>query len=156
MPIALAASRLLATLLAEFTPLSPQAQLAAVSLLAVALLVLGIRSHFKRQPPLDSELVKLNEAIKGLQKAVDKLTESAEAHSSHATEIQGLKSEVDTLKQHREEDLRQQREYTRKSSHDIFAKLDELKDSVNGNFRAVERAIGQLEGRIEGRFAASR
>ena len=134
--------------LADFTPLSPQAQLAVISVLAVTLLVLAILSHVRRKPPLDSELVKLALAIEGLQKSVDVLTDAERIHATHAVEISSLQDKVRELEGHREEDQKSNRTYTRETTREIFLKLDELKDSVNSNFRTVERAIGQLEGKV--------
>ena len=118
--------------LADFTPLSAQAQLAVVSLLAVLLIVLNILAHLRRKPPLDAELVKMNGAIEGLQSSFN-----------------GLAEKVRSLEEHRERDLAAQRTYTRETTREIFLKIDELKDSSATNFKIVERAIGQLEGKIE-------
>jgi chromosome segregation ATPase len=134
--------------IADFTPLSPSAQVAVVSVLGVIAVVVGIWVAVRRRPPLDTELEKLNSAIAGLQKAVDALTKTAGEHAHHATEIQALKSKVTTLEEHREKDLHAQRTYTRESTQRIFDRLDELKDSFNSNFQAVERAMGQLEGKV--------
>lgn len=140
--------------LADFTPLSPQAQLAIISLLVGATLILGIRATLIRKPTLDSELVKLNAAIESLQKSVDSLSDTAREHADHATEIEALKEKVRTLEGARENDLAAQRRYTRETTHEIFEKLDELKSSVSQNFQALERGIGQLEGKLEGQRRA--
>jgi chromosome segregation ATPase len=136
-------------IVADFTPLSASAQVAIVSLLAVLLIVLNILALLRRKPPLDTELVKLNSAIDGLQKSVDSLNATAKEHADHDAEITALKEKVRTLESARETDLQAQRKYTRETTHEIFEKLDELKDSVNANFQSVERAMGQLEGKVE-------
>lgn len=138
-----------AALVAEFTPLSPQAQLAVVSLLAVGLLILAIRGHLRRSPPLDSELMKLSLAIEGLQVSFAKLNVAMESHATHASEIAALQDKVRTLEEHRENDQKGNRTYTRESSERIFRKLDELKDSVSANFQSIENRLGRVDGSIE-------
>lgn len=135
--------------LAEFTPLSPQAQLAVVSLLGLALLVLAIRSHVRRQPPLDSELVKLSMAIDGLQTTLAELKAAVAAHASHGTEIEALQEKVRMLEQHREEDQKSNRTYTRESGERIFKKIDDLADTMNANFQSIENRLGRVDGAIE-------
>jgi hypothetical protein len=135
---------------AQFTPLSPGAQLAIVSLLVIVGALVALWSHLKRKPPLDSELIQLHTAIGALQKSVDGLNATAKEHADHNIEIAGLKEKVRILEQSREVDLAAQRKYTRETTHEIFEKLDELKSSVGQNFQAVERALGQLEGKVEG------
>jgi predicted nucleic acid-binding Zn-ribbon protein len=135
--------------LAEFAPLPPAAQWAIVSLLSVALTLVLIYNALRRKPPLDAELVKLQSAIESLQKSVDDLTETQKAHATHASEIAELQRKVTALEQHREEDARAQRTYTRESGQRIFVKIDELSASVAQNFQSVERAIGQLEGQVK-------
>jgi chromosome segregation ATPase len=135
--------------LADFAPLSPGAQWAIISLLGVALTLVLIWSALRRQPPLDSELVSLRGSIEALQKSVSSLEETFEKVATHATEIETLQEKVRSLEQHREDDQRSNRTYTRESGERIFKKLDELKDSVAANFQSVERAIGQLEGQVQ-------
>ncbi|MEK7766793.1 MAG: hypothetical protein AAB368_11190, partial [bacterium] len=132
-----------------FTPLSPQAQLAGISILGMTLLVLTILSHVRRKPPLDSELVKLALAIEGLQKSVDVLTDAERTHATHAVEISALQHQVQELEGYREDDQKSSRTYIRETTHEIFGKIDDLKDSLNANLRMVERAVGQVEGKVE-------
>jgi cell division protein FtsL len=136
---------------AQFTPLSPAAQLAIVSVLAVAVALVTLWAHLRRKPPLDSELLKLHTAIESLQKSVEGLDATAKKHADHNVEIAGLKEKVRLLEVAREADLAAQRKYTRETTHEIFEKLDELKTAVGNNFQRVERAIGQLEGKIDAR-----
>lgn len=141
---------MLPSLVANFTPLSPAAQLAIVSLLVVAVALVTIWSHLRRKPPLDSELAKLHGAIESLQSSVKLLSDTAREHADHNSEIRALKEKVRGLEIARESDLAAQRKYTRETTHELFQKLDELKGSVSSNFQAVERALGQLEGKVEG------
>lgn len=133
---------------ANIAPISPEWQLGLLSVLGILFLVLSILGHFKRKPPVDSQLVALNTTIEGLKDAVEKLTATQATHASHSSEIQKLQDEVKELRAHREADLRSQREYTRQSGERIFSRIDELDRSVNNNFQSVERAIGNLEGRL--------
>lgn len=142
---------MLPQIVAQFTPLTPAAQLTIVSILAVAVALVTLWAHLRRKPPLDTELVKLHAAIAGLEKSVIQLSETAREHSDHNAEIRALKDKVRILEVAREGDLAAQRKYTRETTHEIFEKLDELKSSVSSNFQKVERAIGQLEGKIEAR-----
>lgn len=137
-------------LLANITPVSTEWQSGLFSVLAGLALILAILAHFRRKPPLDTELVKLHSAIESLKVSVRTLNETATRHAEHAPEIASLKEKVRTLEAAREADLAAQRKYTRETSHEIFAKLDELKNSVSQNFQRVERALGQLEGKVEG------
>lgn len=134
--------------LANFTPVSASAQVTILSLLSVMLIVLNIVAHFRRKPPLDSELTKLNITIEGLKGSVDNLTKAHQQHVSHAEAIETLQREVAELRGHREKDLADQRKYTRESTERIFKRIDEVDSSVATNFQAVERALGQLEGRV--------
>lgn len=141
--------------LAEFTPLSPSAQLAIVSLLATVLAVLNTLSFFKRKPPLDSELVRLNAAIGGLKEAVDKLGKAADDHASHATEIEQLKAQVQTLTKQREEDARSQRTYTRETSHEIFKKLDDIAKSFADKVDQVGTRFTDKVEKVSASFASN-
>lgn len=137
-------------LLAEFTPLSAHAQLTIVSVLIVAGMVVQIAANLynaRRKPPIDAELIKLQSAIDTLTTGVRKLHAAAEAHAGHEAEIGQLKEEVRELKAARERDLAAARDESRETAQELFRKIDELKDSTAANLRAVERAIGQLEGR---------
>ncbi|MBM3851594.1 MAG: hypothetical protein FJ399_00400 [Verrucomicrobia bacterium] len=135
--------------LADFTPLSAQAQIAIVSVLGLALLVLAIRNHVRRQPPLDSELVKITIAIEGLQSAVATLNESVREQAGHAAEILALQTKVRDLETKREEDLRAQRSYTRETTRELFEKLDDVKTSLSANFQSVENRLGRVDGALE-------
>lgn len=141
---------MLPALFAQFAPLSAAAQWAVISILTGTLLILSISAFFRRKPPLDSELVKLNLAIDGLQKSVESLTSAQQTHASHASEIEALEKKVAVLEQHRENDQHAQRKYTRETTQEIFNKIDGLKDSFSSNLQRVERALGNLEGKVEG------
>jgi Na+/phosphate symporter len=135
--------------LAEFAPLSPSAQWAIVSILGVISTIAVIWGVIRRRPPVGEDLVQLRTSIDALKGSVEQLTEAHEKHVTHAAEIETLKREVGELREHRENDLRAQRTYTRESTERIFLRIEQLNDSVNKNFQAVERAIGKLEGKVE-------
>jgi chromosome segregation ATPase len=150
-----------AILVAQFSPLSPAAQTAIVSVLAIIVTLLVIRSYVRRDPPLDTELKTLSLAISGLQQTVSKLTSAQEKHATHETEIDELKTKVASLEalrekdkeavdKKRDEDLSAQRKYTRETTKEIFDKLDHLQDSFSKNFQLVERTLGNVEGQLKG------
>ncbi len=158
-------------LLATFQPIPENAQWVIVSLLGIALTLLLIWSLVRRRPPLDSELVKLSLAIKGLQDSFAELNAAMKAHAAQAAEITALQKQVRSLEEHREKDLQAQRTYTRESTRELFAKLDaqgqltqekldaqgqltqhrldRINDSLNANFISVENRLGRVDGAIE-------
>jgi hypothetical protein len=137
--------------LADFVPglLSQGFQLDLLNLIAIIGALVALWVALRRKPPLDSELVKLETAIEGLQGAVSELTVSSKLCSSHRTETADLKRRMGELESKREIDLHAQRTYTRESAHDIFAKLDATKDALGINIQAVERAMGRVEGEMK-------
>lgn len=88
---------MLPAIFAEFAPLSPGAQWAGVSILGVVLTILLIWSLIRRKPPLDTELVKLQGSIDGLNKSVGELTENQKAQDLHATGMVKLQASIDGL-----------------------------------------------------------
>lgn len=146
--------------LADFTPLSPQAQAAIFSVIAIVLAILAIRGYLRRSPPLDSELVKLNTAIASLQTSVEELSKTQKSHATHAIEIDALQEKVRRLESNREEDMRAQRTYTRETTREIFEKLervatgfaekvDKVSASFASNVQKLEGALGRLDGTCE-------
>lgn len=148
--------------LAEFTPLSPTAQLAIVSLLGVAVALLTIRSLVRRTPPLDSHLTKFEAAIATLTKAVDDLTEAQRSASSHSTRIATLEKECSILRQELDKKLTDQREdFDKKltaqheagdeSIHEVYLRIENIELSNSKNFQSIERALGRIEGALQER-----
>lgn len=136
-------------LLASLAPISTEWQAGLISVLAGLALILSILAHFRRRPPLDSELTKIHSAVETLRKAVETLDETAKSHAAHGTEIGALQDKVRRLETQREIDLANQRKYTRETTHEIFEKLDALKSSVSSNFQEMERSLGKIEGKLE-------
>jgi hypothetical protein len=160
-----------AALAASFAPISPDFQLNIWNLLALLLAVLAVVGHFRRTPPLDSELVKLNGAISGLDRSVTALTKSHQDHVAHAGKIAHLEEQVRDLKGHRESDAQNQRSYIAKNTREIFEKIDlnyrdfgkkldetnsvitdkidALSRTFNQEVRDLARALGKTEGKLE-------
>jgi predicted nucleic acid-binding Zn-ribbon protein len=137
-------------LLAETSPLSNEFQLNLISLLGILALILSILAYFRRKPSLDTELIQLRTTIESLTATVAKLVTNQEEHATHAQQIADLKHEVVQLKAHREEDQRSQRTYIRETTKEIFTAIDALKSTFSTNVQAMERALGKLEGSMEG------
>ncbi len=151
-----AALSLSPALAASFTPISEDFQLNVWNLMVLAAAIIALLASFRRKLPLESELVKLQGAIDGLQKSVEALTRAERSHAGHETEIASLRSKITLLESRREEDLRAQRNYTRETTHALFTKLDEnsskthqkldnFTSSVNTIFRDIAADIGALK-----------
>lgn len=144
----------LALVLASFTPLSPGAQLALYAVFTVVVggstLWANIRAG-RRKPTVDVDLVKLAASIEHLQKTVDTLATTAERHASHASEIAGLKRELDDLRKLREADAASHRGWGAKTTREIFDRIEAVEKSVAANFQSVERALGRIEGQLSAR-----
>jgi predicted nucleic acid-binding Zn-ribbon protein len=134
---------------AEFTPLPPAAQWAIVSILGVIATLVIIWAAIRRQPPVGEDLVKLRSSIEALNSSVEALTKAHEKHITHGAEIENLQEQVRRLQHQREDDQRNARAYTANSNEKIFKRIEDLSDSMSKNFQNVERALGQLEGRVE-------
>lgn len=135
-------------LVAEFTPLPPSAQLAFVSLLTVVVTLASLWSMLRRRPPLDAQIAKFEATIAGLTESVDKLTEAQEAAAGHSAEISALKDRVAALETQREADADAAREDLRRTTRELFDRIEGVEKAVATNFQAVERALGRLEGQI--------
>jgi predicted nucleic acid-binding Zn-ribbon protein len=140
---------MLPTVVAQFAPLSPAAQLAVVSLLGVIATLVIIWSAIRRKPPVGEDLVQLRGSIDALNRSVETLTKAHERHASHASEIETLKKEVLQLQRQREDDQKSTRAYVAQSNQRIFERIDELADSMSKNSQSVERAIGRIEGKLD-------
>lgn len=140
---------MLPLVVAEFTPLPPAAQWAIVSILGVVATLAIIWGTLRRKPPVGEDLVQLRSSIDALNKSVESLTKAHEKHATHATEIETLHEKVRDLERLREDDQKGNRTYTRESTERIFKRIDELSNSVASNFQRVERALGQLEGKVD-------
>jgi regulator of replication initiation timing len=130
-------------------PLSSGFQTDILSLIAVIGALVAIWAVFRRKPPIDSELVKLQLSIENLQQAVTDLVANQRLCGAHRTETADLKRRLGELETRRESDSHAQRTYTRESAHDIFSKLDATKDALAVNIQAVERAVGRVEGEMK-------
>jgi uncharacterized protein YydD (DUF2326 family) len=137
------------SVLAEFAPLTPAAQMALVSLLGVIATLVIIWSAIRRKPPVGEDLVQLRGSIDALNRSVESLTKAHDRHASHAAEIETLKKEVLQLQRQREDDQRSTRAYVAQSNQRIFERIDELANSTAKNFQTVERAIGRIEGKLD-------
>jgi predicted nucleic acid-binding Zn-ribbon protein len=137
-------------LLAEITPISAQWQTGLLSLLAIVALVLAIQAHFRRKPPIDTELVKIHASVEHLSSAAIKLDQWVTEITKHAGKIETLEGKVNALESHRESDIAQQREYVEKVSREIFGQVRSAVESFNANIQQVERALGILEGQLKG------
>lgn len=137
--------------LAEFTPLSPTAQLAIVSLLGVAVALLTIRSLVRRTPPLDAHLTKFESAIATLTKAVDDLTEANRAAANHSTRIATLERECSALRTELDRKLTDQHVATDKSIREVYLRIESIELSNSKNFQSIERALGRIEGALQER-----
>ena len=129
-------------------PISPAFQADLLSLLAIIGAVLAILMGFRRKPPLDTELVKLQLSIESLQAAVSDLTASQKFCGTHRAETAELMRRIDELEGKRDPDLQRERAHTEGMINTIFLKIDDLKDSISANFQSMEGRIGKVEGTI--------
>lgn len=135
-------------LLAEFSPLSPSAQLAIVSILSLLLIVLSIRAMIRRDPSLDTHLAKFEASIATLTKSVNELTESQKLAADHSTRIRALESEAVAIRAahtqcsmaHRSDQTRVTREW--------FDRIEKVESGMAKNFQTIEGAIGRIEGQL--------
>lgn len=145
-------------LFAELTPLSVQAQLTIFSLLSLAIMVLTIHALWpKRNPTLDTQLAQFGGTIKTLETSVAALSTAMTKHATHEAEISQLQQKVAALESRREADqakrdtdLAAQRAYTRETTREIFEELRNVSAAFAENTKSLERALGQVEGKIEG------
>ncbi|HLP02128.1 MAG TPA: hypothetical protein VK163_08885 [Opitutaceae bacterium] len=138
-------------LVAEFTPLSPSAQLAVVSLLVVAATLLSIWNMVRRRPPLDAQIARFEATIDTLRKAVDELTEAQRAAASHSSRISQLESECAELRSALDRRLSDQRRDTDGSITKLYLRIESFEKAVTGNFQTVERSLGRIEGQLAGK-----
>jgi hypothetical protein len=150
----------LPNVLADFQPIDGAFQLTIYSVILLVAAVAGIWSTFRRKPPIDTHLVKLEGAIDGLQKAVDSLTDEQKKHSSHETKISELEAKVRHLETRREIDAAAHRGDTHQLSKDFSGivqsearitqdKFDAIQDTIRAGFTDLYRALGKTEGILE-------
>jgi hypothetical protein len=80
----------------DFTPVSGPAQLTIVSLLVVASLMVSIWAVLRRQPPVDSELVKLRAELASLELRFGKF------EKRHIDELKNVWSTLDQMRRDNE------------------------------------------------------
>jgi hypothetical protein len=116
---------------ANFSPISTELQSAlwfigggTVSFIGA---VLAVLIYFKRNPPLDAQLADFKASISDLDE------------------------EVARLREQREEDQKNQRAYTQRTTRELFDRIERVESSISENFRSLERALGRLEGELKAR-----
>lgn len=137
--------------LAEFSPLSPSAQIAVVSLLSVALICVSIWAMVRRQPPLDAQIARFEATIDTLRKAVDELTEAQRGAASHSARIAQLENECAELRSALDRRLTEQRRDTDESITKLYLRIESFEKAVAMNFQTVERSLGRIEGQLAGK-----
>lgn len=127
-------------LLAEFTPLSPSAQLAIFSLLTVVVTLVSLWSMLRRRPPLDAQIARFEAAIEGLNRSVADLAEAQRQASSHGFRIDAIERNCAAC-----------RIETNRALKDVYDRIESVESSMGENFQSVERALGRIEGQIAGK-----
>lgn len=116
----------------------------------------GMVQRRKRQPALDSELVKFTAAIGSLEASVKILSEAKDKHAGHSLQLAQLERELREQKERADRSEASNRKYMMETTREIFAaiksetkifsdKVDALTVSMNKEFRDIAADIGALK-----------
>lgn len=140
----------LSFVLGEFAPISPEWQAGLASLLGATALVLGILAYFRRKPPIDAELVKLTASIESLRESVDELKRARNDHNSHGQRIAALEQRMPVIEAQIATNTASLRDETTDCINRVYDVIRKLDESTADNLKAIERAIGRIEGAVKG------
>ncbi|WP_043588956.1 hypothetical protein [Geminisphaera colitermitum] len=107
------------------TPLTSEFQTGLISSLSIAALALSVWAYFRRRPPVDADLSRIEADLKALKE-------------QHAALVE---------KQDRE--AAEQRKQTDDLINGVYKRIEAVQSSFNRNFQTMERALGRIEGAIE-------